>query len=575
MTTLSFLNKALSRTVLTAFFATVFTGYAAAQVPSAQTGTAFPGRVEEQVKPPKEAPSVAPKMEIETARPQAPAGAEKITFQLKSVQIDGVTAYGEKDLAPLYTDMIGQTVTLADVYALSDALTRKFRNDGYILTQVVVPPQTIESGAIRLRVVEGFIDKVDVEGNDNPHALALIRAYAAQIANGQAVNVKTLERALLLINDLPGISARSVLSPSKTKTGAADLKILITRDPYEALVGVDNYGSRFLGPAQLTAAGSLNSAFGWNERLTAQMALAPQVGEGLEMAYFGVDWKQPFGKYGTTFDLQASNTNTEPGYTLKPFNVRGHSQYWAAEVEHPFIRTRALNVSGRAKFDWRDAESRNDVETTREDKIRALRLGGHLEFLDKIFGAGVNTADAEVSHGLDWFGAWDGINPNVTRPDAEAEFFKVNAELQRLQRLTPELNLLVATQGQWTNDGLLSSEEFGIGGINYGRGYDPSEVTGDKGIAAKAEIQFNPQYKLDYLKDYQIFGFYDVGKVWNEDATSSAQKIDSLASAGIGVRLSFPQEYEASALVAAPMTRTPQTEDETNPRFLFSLSKRF
>ena len=139
-------TRALAAGVAAMMIATV---PAMAQVPGAQTGTASPGRVEEQIKAPRfERALQAPVDVRESKISGAPEGAEKITFELRDIEIAGASAYGEDELRALYADRLGQTITLADLYTIAGDMTRKYRNDGYILTQIVVPPQTIRSACV-------------------------------------------------------------------------------------------------------------------------------------------------------------------------------------------------------------------------------------------------------------------------------------------------------------------------------------------------------------------------------------------------------------------------------------------
>ncbi len=553
-----------------------YSSQAFSQVPDTQFGSASAGRADkQQLRLPGDTLSVSPKIEVrESQIMNAPAGAEKIKFTLNKLVLSGVTVYDEKKLTGVYNDKIGQTITLADLYGIAGDLTRKYRNDGYILTQVVVPPQTIESGTARLQVVEGYVTKVNVQGNDK--GIGLVRSYASKIeSDKRATNVKDLERWMLLVNDLPGVSARGVLSPSPTEPGAADMTVIVERDAIDGLIGVDNYGSRYLGPTQVTGAVTGNSLLGLNEKITGQVVATPMNGFHEELAYAGVNYQQPIFDYGTVIEAFASKTLTNPGFDLKQFDVRSQSDLLGIGVRHPFIRSRAMNFTGRATFDYRNVDSENNVEEDRKDRIRALRVGGRFEAVDTLLGVGYNVADIEISHGIDVFNSSDTGDSNLSRPAADADFTKMTAELQRLQRITSSVNLLVGVTGQLANDALYSAEEFGVGGISYGRGYDPSEITGDDGIAGKVEVQWTQPYQLPYLESYQLFGFYDAGKVWNTDATTSEGKIDSLASAGFGIRMDLPMQINAGALLAFPLTKTPNTEDEDNARFLFTLSKRF
>ncbi len=550
-------------------------------VPDAQVGIASPGRVQQQM--PQailEQPAISP-VEVRQAAPEgAPAGSENIKFTLQSVQLDGVTVYTEKQLAALYADRIGQTVSLADIYGIAARMTMKFRNDGYILTQVIIPPQTIESGTVRLQVVEGYIDGVNVNlengaPKESEAAMAQIRSYAARITNGRALNVKDLERYMLLINDLPGVSARGVLSPSTSQTGAADLNILVLRDPFEAVAGIDNYGTRFLGPLQLSGAASGNSLFGYNERLTGQVVVAPDKGRPLELAYFAGGYVQPLGDSGLKLNINTSYTDTEPGHTLDEFDVKGKSTFLGIGVSYPVIRSRATSLYTSLGMDMRNVDTRNNVEDTRHDRIRAVRGNARLEHLDTLFGAGLNVVDVEIAQGLDMLGASGKESLDKSRPDGDPTFTKLNIELQRLQRLTNQFNLLVAVRGQLSNNALMSSEEFGVGGMGYGRGFDPSEIIGDEGFAAKVEVQWNIPGEFGPTHHNQFFTFLDGGRVFNDDAISNDQITDTATSVGFGIRSKVLDYTSVDFTVAKPLNRDVQAMEDNDPRFFLSVTQRF
>ncbi len=539
----------------------------------AATGQANPGRVQDQLDDRAFSPNVSPSVEVrDIVLQNVPAGAENMRFKLDTIEIEGVSVYTQGDLQPVYADKLGQSISLAELYAISTALTNKYRNDGYILTQVIVPPQTIEGGRAKLKVVEGYVDQVFVDGTDDANAIKLIQAYAAQLQSTTALNAKDLERHLLLISDLPGVQARSVLGPSPTKPGAAIMRVIVERDPYDALLALDNFGSRYLGPWQVTAGGSLNSYFGNNERISAQTVIAPDSGE---LAYIGLGYEQPIGTNGTMLELFTSHTSTEPGFDLDQFDVRGRSQFWSAKIEHPFIRSRSRNLYGHVMFDWRDVDSKNNLELTRRDRIRAARAGGRYEFLDTLMGVGINALSLEVAQGLDIFGASNEGDARLTRPAGDPNFTKISGEAQRLQRITSSVNLLVAARGQLASSALLSSEEFGVGGVGFGRGYDSSEIIGDSGVAGKVEAQWRKPYPTTIVDDYQLYSFFDIGRVWNDDATTSALKADTASSAGFGVRADLMEDTEAGLAVAFPLNRNIQTQDNDNPRFYFNINRRF
>lgn len=555
-------------------------GHAAFAQLEQQTGIADPGRAQQQqllddrAFEPTGSPINIKNMELLGV----PAGAENIKLTLRSVSLDGANAMSAGEISSVYASKLGNEITLADVYQIANDVTLKYREEGYILTQVVVPPQVIDKGDIRLQVVEGFVDKVTVQTPEGEGAYAtdLIKTMAARVANSSALNISDLERQLLLINDLPGVSARSILSPSTTTPGAADILVIVERDPLDGMVGIDNYGSRYLGPTSLSGAVTANSWMGWNEALTAQVAVAPPH-KGRELAYGALKYQMPVGSYGTTGSILASVADTDPGFDLKEFDVRGLSQLISVRVEHPFIRSRNENLSAHAGFDWKNVRSSNNIEDTRRDHIRALRFGGKYDFLDTIMGIGFNAIAMEVSKGLDIMGASDEGDANMTRSLGDPQFTKMTAEVQRLQRVTGSVNLLVKAEGQISDGPLLSSEEFGVGGIGNVRGFDPSEVVGDEGIAGKAELQWNNPmgFQSDWVDKLQLYSFVDAGRVWNDDATTSATKVQSLVSAGGGARLKITGDIESGLGIAFPINRDVQTQHDKDPKVYFNLNKRF
>ncbi len=535
-----------------------------------QTGIADPGRIEEQLTSQRQALQLGPKIIVgELQLVEAPEGADQIKFDLNGIEFDGLTTYNREDLSYMYSGMIGSEISLTDIYALANRATLKYREDGYVLTQVVVPPQTIENGIVILQVVEGYIDNVIIQGGDlTKNELSLIQDYAGRIAKGGALNIAELERNLLLINDLPGVNARSVIRPSPTTPGAADIVLIPERDMFEAIVGVNNHGSRFLGPIQFTGVGIVNSALGLNERITAQAVVAPDA--GIELAFGSLTYDQPVGPYGTVLTASGSITDTDPGFRLSEFDVKGKSRSLSLQVRHPLIRSRNTNIFGRALFDYRNVDSKNNIETTRKDHIRALRAGVQADFLDRLFGVAVNSVDLQLSHGINVFGASEENDANLTRAAGDPQFTKANLRIQRLQRLTSSFNLVLEGRAQLSNNPLLSSEEFGLGGISTVRGYDPSEVVGDDGIAGKAELQWNSPSRA-----IQLFGFLDSGTVWNQDATNNDDKRNSLTSTGGGVRADLPMDINAEFVMALPLNEDIQTQGEHDPQFFFSLSKSF
>lgn len=556
---------------LTALTVMISPRFAAAQsVPS----SVEPSRVGGQIAP-QQSPGLSDfkgKISAQGAAAQAPAGAEKVTLTLKAVEVEGNSVYSQAALESVYGHQLDKQITLADVYDIAARLTAKYRNEGYILTQVVIPPQTIDGGKVKYRVVEGFVDNVTVEGGAGVDRGAL-GGFAKKIAASKPLNAKKLERYLLLINDLPGMSARAVLSPSPNVIGASDVTIFVERKAYDGFFQVDNRGTRYLGPLQMNAGLRLNNMFGLYEGINFQFVTAPDGWPDRELDFGAVSWSQPVGTEGTRVSVGYSLTSTEPGYTLSPFDIKGIARAANIEVMHPFIRSRQQNLFATLRFNYLDTERNDNLGFGKtEDRLRVLRLAGTYQFTDGFLG--LNTVNAELSKGLDLLNMKDKDSVNPTRPRGEPEFFKATMEISRVQRVTNMIEVFGSVQGQKSAHKLLASEEFGVGGLQYGSAYNNSEITGEDGVAARLELRLNNPVAAP-VNFSQVYGFYDIGKVWDNDNTIVRDRQRSIASAGIGLRVNVNDNLAGTFEAAMPLTRTVETEGDKDLRLFGSLTARF
>jgi hypothetical protein len=66
---------------------------------------------------------------------EAPPGAAETKLVIRQIRIVGATVYSDAQLAQLYADLVGKTVTLQAVYDLAQRITAKYGGDGYVLSR--------------------------------------------------------------------------------------------------------------------------------------------------------------------------------------------------------------------------------------------------------------------------------------------------------------------------------------------------------------------------------------------------------------------------------------------------------
>ncbi|MBI4641722.1 MAG: ShlB/FhaC/HecB family hemolysin secretion/activation protein [Candidatus Tectomicrobia bacterium] len=538
-----------------------------------------PGQIEKRFEPPvlPKSTTVQPPLEVDIPERLPPADAEKIKFVLEKIVVEGSTVYRENDLLPLYRQFLKKEISLADVYKIADAITIKYRNEGYILSRAFVPPQRISEGVVQLQVLEGYINEVIIDGPVRGRQ-KLLEAYGDKITRSRPLQAKVLERYLLLADDLPGVTAKSVLNPSG-QPGASDLiLIIVDHKTLDGNVNVDNRGTSFLGPFEASAGININSIFGLYEQTGMRVILAsPTPNDIEELIYLQVTHEEQLGTEGTKFSLFGNVSRSKPGnaptFRLQELEVVGNNITLSASLSHPFIRSRGQNSSATLRFIYRN--SRTDLlgSTQSEDRLRVVNLGLSYDFADRL--RGVNLVNMEVSRGLDVLDATP-PGPERTRAEGRNDFAKVAGQIFRLQQLAPSWSLLGTVTGQYAFDKVLASEEFSLGGSQFGRAYDPAELTGDHGAALEVELQYGRTVGKRYFKDFQAYIFYDVGTVWRRKTLSETRPpMESLASAGAGARYNLTDTISGYLEVDKPLTREVTARGNSNVRFFFSIGKRF
>ncbi len=539
------------------------------------SGNIDPGIVQQRFDNKDRAPKAMPDDAVvdQTGKPAADAEVAGPTFVLSDINIIGSTIYTPAELEPIYTKYRGQNVAYNDLRAIAESITALYRQKGYILSRAVLVPQKIENGIVTIQIVEGYVSEIEIQSNTavrgNPE---LLKAYAKKVEGVKPLDRATLERYLLLTNDLPGVSARGVLRPASTgEEGAAKLVVVLEQDQFEASVSADNRGSRYLGPYQLSAVAASNSTFRQFDRTTVRGITS---GEFEELRFFDVLHEEQIGTEGTKFQGRVAYTETHPGGSLDTFDIDGQSVAVELQLRHPFVRSRTKNMTGRAGFDYRNSDTDVVNINVFDDQVRTAYLGLSGDFVDPAYG--VNAVDFEVRRGLDVLGASAG-GIDRSRPDADGEFTSLRAEISRVQDLTHGFSIYGSAAGQYAFDPLLASEEFILGGPVYGRAYDAAEITGDHGAAGTVEFRYGQQPGYNLMQSYQLYAFYDIGKVWDKDTPAGLVSHASLASAGGGVRVNVREDLSTGLEVGVPLTRDVAAEgtEGDHPRVFVNVIKRF
>ena len=510
-------------------------------------------------------------------RSPVPKAVDEVHFHLTDIRIVGAATIPAERFRPLYAGLLGKDVTLADILNVADAIEARYRAAGYLLVRAFVPPQRVKDGVFTINVVEGHLERVTVQGA-NPETSALIGGYLEPARSETPLTMASLERGLLLANDLPGIKATGVLRPAPNTPGASDLVVDTSQPWISGGVAVDNRGSRFSGLWTISGDVEFNSLFG-PDQLTGSVTLSPS---SLEQIAGQLSYRRAIGDDGLVGSIIGSITHGQPGSTLTAFNVLTDSWAVGPRLTYPLIRSRAESLILDGGFTVQDAKIGILDAPFSHDQWRVLDIGGSYQRADVLGGIWSSTFD--VAQGLPIFGASPNRiaghpNPNLSRLGALTDFTKISGYSRLSVPLVASFTVVLAVQGQYSFAPLITGEQIAFGGNQIGRGYDPGAITGDQGLGASLELHYDFRFPTSVVRTLEPYIFTDGAKTWfiQRGPAKSASLIDqTIASAGGGVRVSLP--YNLSAAIEGARTFNPVLGSDGGKRatkILVNLALRF
>jgi hemolysin activation/secretion protein len=497
-----------------------------------------------------------------------PDGANQIHLDLKEINIDGATAFTQAEMSKIYAPYVGKNITLDVVYDIAAKITALYRDAGYFLSMAYVPNQKIKNGIVHIKVIEGYIGNIESE-DKKLESLSVVQSYIRDLKKYHPLKSSEMESFLLRINDLPGYTFRAILAPMPgAEDGAVKLTLVPAPKAGHGFLGIDNFSSRFMGPQQLSAFYE-TSIIPLQQTSISGVAGAPT--ERLKYLTLG---HSIVIAQDLKLNLNGNVTRSQPGYTLEALDVKSKSNYLGIGLEWQYMRQRMENASFSILLDSHNTSIDFLNTPFTRDHVRALRLKANYD--GDWGGDGYNWVELTLSHGLSMLGSSKQGDDNLSREQAKPDFTKAELTVSRFQRLPRDLSLMVRATGQLASGPLYSSEEFGYGGQTFGRAYDSSEITGDRGVSGAAELQYAG------LKSYKGFNFspylfYDIGVVWNDDVGQARHQ--SGASSGLGMRIQAPAEVSFNFGLAFPLTRQIETPiyggRKDGPRLFLQLTKEF
>lgn len=492
------------------------------------------GRADQAPPPPRERPPLTPQGPVSPTAPQV------APFTLTSVKVEG-SSLPEPVLEAAWRPFVGRTMDGAKLEGLTDAMVAAYETSDIAIYTVLIPAQNFSGGQVRIQVLEGWIEAVQVRGGEGSRARGKAEAYLSRVRTERPLRRSTLQRYVSLVRDLPGLR-----SDMRLLTGADPeairLEIDLDPDPVQLGLAANNRGTAFLGRTQLSADLYLNSLLQGGDQTRFTYA-TPTDTERFQ--YYAGSHTAPLGDDGTTLQLSAGHLRTRPAGVP----IRGRATSAGLVLTHPLIRSYDRDLYLSLGFDGIDADNALLGATFSDERTRALRAAAAFTWQND---RRLAYLAATGSFGLDAFGART-LTPALT----DVDFIKLNGRARFTTFVGRQMILRLNAAGQWTDDRLPASEQFALGGDEFGRAYEASIIAGDYGYAGSAELAWRPPGLPPRFSGSEAYGFVDGGRVWYRSRLGFPTTHAELGSAGLGVRAAWNQrvllELEAAKALSNPL----------------------
>jgi hemolysin activation/secretion protein len=461
----------------------------------------------------------------------------------------------------------GESLNLAQLGELAARITSYYRSHGYPLARAIIPAQTIAAGVVRIEVIEARYGKISV-GKNSRVKDTLLQATLAPLQSGQVIGQSGLDRALLLVSDIPGVVVGATLKPGQV-VGTSDLLVSTTPGPtVTGNVVSDNYGNRITGRERIGSTVNFINPLQHGDVLSLSVLSS---GGGLNYGRLG--YETLLNGQGTRLGGSYSTMRYELGAPLEDLQANGSARVSSLWAKHPFVRSRDVNLYGQLQFNslqLRDHIDASAIKTDRSLDNWTLSLTGDAR--DGFLSGGSSTWSLGWTTGRVGF---DSVNAQLNDAGTEGGFSKWNASLARLQGLSPNSGLYLAFSGQWANGNLDASQKISVGGPFTVRAYDASALSGDTGYLATAELRH--AFGTAWNGQWQAVAFVDAAHVTvNKNSWDAGTNSATLSGAGVGISYTGLKQWRAKTYIATGIGAVPTLVSSSDPtRVWVEISKGF
>jgi len=474
-------------------------------------------------------PVLSPPPLEETPQPPEPS----MTFPVTRIEIMGSTLFDDTEFEPIIQPLEGRTVTLAELREAAQAITQLYLDRGYLTSRALLVDQPITDGVVQIRIIEGSIERIDIEGNRQTNPNYIRRRVA--VATDAPFNSSQLEEELRLLQTNPLFDRVEASIRPGTEIGQSVLVVRVSEtNPFGAIAFFDNNSPPSVGSERYGAALRYRNLTGWGDEIS--LSYSRTTTGGADILDF--NYRIPVNAKDGTVALRVSPTwNRITESPFEELDITGNSQLYEVSFRQPIVRSLQQEFALSIGFAHQQGQTflfddpfgfGIGPDEDGNSRTSVIKFGQDYTYRDT---TGVWSLRSQFNIGT---GLFDATSNSGSIPDGH--FFSWSGQVQRLQRFGERHLLIVQGDLQLTPDSLLPSQQFVIGGGQSLRGYRQNVRSGDNGFRLSVEDRISVVRNAENGSVLQLIPFVDMGAVWNQgDNPNQLPRQNFLASAGLGL----------------------------------------
>ena len=478
-------------------------------------------------------------------RPDAPAAAPEmkavpgLSVTVTRFELHGNTLLSEEQLQSVLSSFLNRPLSFSDLQLAAAAVAERYRAAGWVV-RAYLPKQEIEGASVTIQIIEGRFGATLIDGEAPSHlpVAQALRYIEARQQPGEAINADAIERAVMLLDDLPGIAATSTFREGRQE-GETDLVLKLVDTPaFVGNVEADDSGTRSTGAERISGNFYLESLASWGEQFSLNFTKT----QGSQYTRLG--FTTPLGYNGLRVGLNTShlayNVITPESAAL---DIRGTAQTTGLEASYPLLRARSANFNLLANLDHKAFDNWTNTGSTNRYTIDVASFSLNVNAFDGMGSGGVSNASLALLAGKVDLTNSANQAADAASSQTEGIYHKWKLSLSRNQSVTDELSLYAQYSLQGADRNLDSSERLTLGGASGVRAYPNGEGSGAAGQT------FSLEARLRLPEGMNLSSFYDWAQITAVNRNNAAPSGDTLSELnayclrGYGLSLSWASSF--------------------------------